>query len=120
MEKLKQTIVAASLIGEYGITLDDGRAVFRIIHPLLQQGNTVILDFQDVKLFASPFLNASIGQLFNHFSLDFIQENFIPINMSNVGENTMRQVMKNANDYYNNPLTREAVDRVLAEQCAID
>ena len=115
MEKLKQTIAAAPLIGEYGITLNDGHTIHAAIQPLLAKNNIVTLDFKDVTIFASPFFNAAIGRLFSEFDSDYLNEHLQFNNLSSAGEGTLRQVLKNANDYYNNPLTREAVDRVLHE-----
>jgi hypothetical protein len=115
MEKLKQTIAAASLIGEYGITLNDGRTVYAAIQPLLIQGNVINLDFQDVTIFASPFFNAAIGRLFSEFDSDYLNEHLHFNNLPSAGEGTLRQVLKNAKDYYTSEVTREAVDRVLHE-----
>jgi hypothetical protein len=111
----RKTVTVSQLIGSYGITLNDGREVYSSIQALLAQGNIVTLNFQDVTLFASPFFNAAIGQLLSEFKSDYLNEHLYFDNLSSAGHGTLRQVLKNAKAYYNNELTREAVDRVLHE-----
>jgi hypothetical protein len=113
-----QTIVAASLIGSYGITLEDGDTVYSAIAPLLANGDIVELDFKEVLIFASPFLNASIGRLFSSFTSDYLDTHFHPINLTPAGRGTLSQVMKNAEAYYTDINVRNAVDYVLDQQAA--
>ena len=111
----RQSVTVSQLIGSYGITLNDGRTVYAAIQPLLTQGNIINLDFQDVTIFASPFFNAAIGRLFSEFDSDYLNEHLQFNNLSSAGNGTLRQVLKNAKDYYTSEVTREAVDRVLHE-----
>jgi STAS-like domain of unknown function (DUF4325) len=112
----QKAVTVSQLIGNYGITLDDGDILYNVLYPSLQEGQSVTVDFQGVAIFASPFFNAAIGRLLANFSADFLKENLKPINLSAAGEATLRQVIKNASAYYSNPVTRAAVDRVLHEQ----
>lgn len=109
-------VIVSQLVGNYGITLDDGETLYNVLYPLLQEGSSLTADFQDMTIFASPFFNASIGRLLASFSTDVLKEKLKPINLSSAGEATLRQVIKNASAYYSNPVTRAAVDRVLHGQ----
>jgi STAS-like domain of unknown function (DUF4325) len=109
-------VIVSQLVGNYGITLDDGEILHNVLYPLLEDGYSITVDFQGMTIFASPFFNAAIGRLLANFSAEFLKENLKPINLSAAGEGTLRQVIKNASAYYSNPVTRAAVDRVLHEQ----
>jgi len=58
---MKMTI--KEMIGPRCIIQEDGQKVYDVIHPLLQEGEAVTLDFTGVSQFASPFFNFAIGQL---------------------------------------------------------
>ena len=55
------------LVGPNCITVEDGQIVYEQIYPELKQNRPVELDFKDVRLFASPFFNAAIGQTIQRF-----------------------------------------------------
>jgi STAS-like domain of unknown function (DUF4325) len=109
-------ILVSHIIGDYGITLDDGDTLYNTIAPLLSDGFSITLDFQNVTIFASPFFNASIGRLFATFSEDFLKTNLNRINLSSAGQGTLHRVIENAKVYYGSAVTQEAVDFVLSEQ----
>jgi hypothetical protein len=111
-----QTIIAASLIGSYGITLEDGDTVYSAIAPLLAEGDTIELDFKEISHFAAPFFNAAIGRLFDSFTADYLNTHLHMLNLSPAGRGTLSQVMKNAEAYYSDIAVRNAVDYVLDQQ----
>jgi hypothetical protein len=111
-----KTLLALELIGQYAITLDDGYTVYNELYPLLSNGFKVTLDFQGITHFGAPFMNAAIGGLLAGFSIDFLKTNLITINLTSAGQGLLERVIIDSNDYYTNPLTRAAVDRVLHEQ----
>ncbi len=111
-----KTLLALELIGQYAITLDDGYTVYNELYPLLSNGVSVTLDFQGMTHFGAPFLNAAIGGLLASFSVDFLRDNLKTINLTSAGQGLLERVIINSNEYYSNPLTRAAVDRVLHEQ----
>ncbi len=111
-----KTLLASELIGQYAITLDDGYTVYNELYPLLSNGFSVTLDFQGITHFGAPFLNAAIGGLLASFSVDFLRDNLKTINLTSAGQGLLERVIIDSNDYYSNPLTRAAVDRVLHEQ----
>jgi hypothetical protein len=112
-------VVVSKLIGSYAITLEDGETIYSVIYPLLQSGNTVELDFQDVEIFASPFFNAAIGRLLAEFTPDHLRTHLNPTNLLPAGAGTLRRVIENAKEYYGSEAVQAAVDRVLDEQAAL-
>ncbi|MGI0494044.1 STAS-like domain-containing protein [Alkalinema pantanalense CENA528] len=110
------TILVSQLIGNYGITLEDGEKLHDILSPLIAQGTDITLDFSNVTIFASPFFNAAIGRLVSEFSAEQLNTHLHPINLAPAGQNTLKRVIENAKAYQNNPTLRDAIDRVLDEQ----
>lgn len=111
IEKVK----VKDVIGENCITLDDGQKIYDIIEPLLTAEQEVELDFSDVRIFASPFMNAAIGQLL--LGIDTAQLDRLLIvdrnKITPVGLAVMGRVIQNAKEYYSDESIRQAVDEVL-------
>jgi len=106
------------IIGNFAIAFDDGQTLYNLIYPQLKKGDTVELDFENVKIFASAFFNYAIGQLLRDIEPDTLNRQLKFINLTAVGENTLRQVIKNAKRYYTEPQHKKAVDEVLEEYVA--
>jgi STAS-like domain of unknown function (DUF4325) len=113
---MEHQLAVSQLIGNYGITLDDGERLYAALYPLLEQGDTISLDFQDVTIFASPFFNAGIGRLLESFSAEQLNCHLIPINLSLAGQSALRRVIENAKAYYGSATVQNAVNGVLHEQ----
>lgn len=105
-----------SLVGEFGITLDDGKKLFDAIRPDLLAERPVELDFSGVKVFASPFFNASIGKLLADVTLAQLQSRLSWSNLTAVGESVLKLVLKNSEEYYRNPEARRAADSILTDK----
>jgi hypothetical protein len=105
-----------TFIGENCITVEDGERLYQRIHPAILQGDTVDLDFSDVKIFASPFFNASIGQLLKDLPAEQLRSRLHFKGLSQHGDHVLRRVIENAKKYYTNPHFRGSVDKVLAQQ----
>ena len=105
-----------TIVGENCITRTAGQKVYDLVHSELLSGHSVDLDFEKVRVFASPFFNASIGRLFEDIApLDFDRlvkvSNLAPANM-----HVFKQVIQNSKRYYSDKGYREALDATLREQ----
>lgn len=109
------TINICTLVGEYCITLDDGQKVYDQIHPELQGGQAVELDFVGTTVYASPFFNAAVGQLLEDIAAETLARLLTVKNLNPVGMNVLRRVIENAKEYYSDNRVRMAVDSVLTE-----
>jgi len=105
-------------VGERCITMDSGKRVYELIHPLLKNGESVHLDFEGVRIYASPFFNIAIGQLLKDLKSDDLNRLLKIDGMSNDGNMVLRRVIENSKEYYTNPNSRKAVDEVLLKQAA--
>ncbi len=105
-----------SIVGENCITLEDGHKIYDMIHPELSAGNNVELDFENVKIFASPFFNSAIGRLLKDLKPEELNRLLKITNLTATGMSVLKRVIENAKEYYSNPDMRKAVDDVLLEQ----
>ncbi len=103
-------------IGANGITLQDGQKVYDEIHPQLKHGQEVILDFADVRIVASPFLNAAVGQLLRDISAEDLNRYLKFTNLPPVKRPILKRVIDNAKEYYGNEQIRHAVDATISEE----
>lgn len=103
------------IIGENCITLDDGQKIYDLIYPKLKNSEVVKLDFSGVRIFASPFMNAAIGQLLRDIPSEELNK-LLDIDrqsMTAVGLSVLRRVIQNAKEYYSDDRVKQAVDTVL-------
>lgn len=56
-------LIIKDIIGPRCITQEDGQKIYEKIHNPLLKGESIILNFEGVRQFASPFFNFAIGQL---------------------------------------------------------
>jgi hypothetical protein len=111
-------IIAKDLVGENCVTLDDGQKVYDLIFPELRKKQKVTLDFGSVKVFASPFFNASVGQLLKDFKVDELNKDLIVENISLLGKETLRRVIENSKIYYHDENLRKATDDTMSSHGA--
>lgn len=104
-----------SLVGDYGVTMEDGQKLFDRISPEIRAGHKVELDFDGVRILASPFLNAGIGQLLQEVSSQALHDNLKWSNLSSVGRNVLERVLENSTQLSHDPNTRTALDEMLSD-----
>jgi hypothetical protein len=88
------------MVGENAITVDDGQRLFDQIHPELTAGHPVELDFSRVKVYASPFFNAAIGQLLRDLKPEDLNRLLKLEGLNPVGHDVVRRVIDNSKRYY--------------------
>ncbi|MBI5930397.1 MAG: STAS-like domain-containing protein [Chloroflexi bacterium] len=103
-------------VGANGITLQDGQKVYDAIYPELKEKHKVTLDFAEVRIVASPFLNAAIGQLLRDLSPDDLNHYLKFVNLPPVTRPILKRVIDNAKEYYGSDQVRQAVDEAIGEE----
>jgi len=103
------------LVGQRCITKNHGQQVYDLIHPLLLQGQTVTLNFEGVKQFASPFFNSAIGQLLKDIKDDDFARLLHFEKLSKDSRLVVSQVIENAKNYHRNIDYKQMVDSILQQ-----
>lgn len=97
-------IKVADVIGaNLGVSSDDGRAVFEKLLIALNAGQDVDLDFTGIDMLISAFLNASVGKLVEHFSIEEIHNRVAFSGMQDGDRELLEKVLENAFRYYEDP-----------------
>ena len=94
---------------QYAIFEQDGIRLREEILRYYGKGNTIILDFTDISLFATMFFNASIGWLVLKDGTEVVSDNIIYTNLSDLGQTTWKHSFENAVEVRANPLYKEAL-----------
>lgn len=113
-------VEVAKEIGEHCITLVQGERLFELIHPELAAGRVVEVDFQGVRVFASPFFNAGIGQLIKDIPTERLEQLLIVRSLSPSGTSTLRKVIENSQEYFRTAGAQRAIDAVVERNSKID
>lgn len=88
--------------GDSAISVDDGDALFKKIDSAFSQGLTVTLDFQNINLIITAFLNAAIGQLYSKYTSDQLNERLKLENIKPEDIRLFKKVIERAKDFFNN------------------
>jgi hypothetical protein len=104
------------IIGPRCIIQEDGQKIYDKIHEPLIQGETIILDFDGVAQFASPFFNFAIGQLLKDIKEDDIRHLLQIQNLNETGKLVVERVIENAAKYHGDKDYQKIVNDILAQQ----
>ena len=103
--------------GSAAVSYTDGQKVFEKINKALKAGNSVLLDFVNIDMVISAFLNTAVGQLYKeNYSVEFLRSNVKTTNMKKDDWDILATVLKRAKEYYQNPEYREKLDEALKEE----
>ena len=106
------TINIAAAYGPLCISTEDGELLRERIAAAFASGETVELDFQEIDVLASPFLNAGIGSLLRDFKPAELNKRLVLHNLSPEHDDLIRRVIANAREYFTNPKVRQIVDAI--------
>jgi hypothetical protein len=84
----------------FAISTEEGEQLFSLIEQELRKSNNVTLDFSNINIIVSTFLNASIGQLYGKYDSDFIKEHLTVENMSSEDLAVLKKVTDRAKEYF--------------------
>jgi len=83
------------------VSSEDGEALYqRITKGLKEEGIRIILDFMNIELITSTFLNAGIGQLYNKYDSPFLKERLKVENMATEDLELLKKVVERAKEYF--------------------
>jgi hypothetical protein len=98
--KMKEIKVSGILNSNMAVSTEEGEKIYELIRESFNRQEQVRIDFSDLKLIISTFLNASIGQLYGSYSTEFIQQHLDVQNMSQDDLNTLKLVTDRAKEYF--------------------
>lgn len=101
---MSNLIVKNIIDSDIAVATDAGDKVFNEIVYHLSKQHAVILDFNEITILTTAFLNAAIGQLYSNdsFSSDFLNDNLKVINVQSEDKPLFSMVIRRAKEYYKN------------------
>jgi hypothetical protein len=113
MQNQKVLLNVASLINnDSALTPSAGDELFEKLHDFFAKRKSIELDFNGIRFLTSAFLNASVGQLYAHYSSDFIKQHLTVANLSNDDLVLLARVVERAKEYF---ADKENVEAALRE-----
>lgn len=94
------------------LTREQGNIVYQTIIPLFKKDEHVTLDFCDIESLITPFLNVSIGKLYETYSSEQLNSLLSIENIPNGTSTKFQAVIDNAKLYYTN---KENFNRAVRE-----
>jgi len=89
--------------GDAAISVNDGEAIFKKINAAISNGLIVMLDFQNINLIITAFLNACIGQLYSKYTSEQLNQYLKLENVKPEDNHLFIKVIKRAKEYFENP-----------------
>ena len=88
--------------GNAAVTSDDGDTIFKRIDKAFKNKIPVIIDFQNIEIIVSTFLNAAVGQIYGYYTSEFIRDHLKVENMENDDLGILKKVVERAKEYFKN------------------
>lgn len=83
------------------VSSEDGEMLYRrIIKGLKEKDIIILLNFANIDLITSTFLNAAIGQLYNDYGSPFLRERLKVKNMAPEDLELLKKVVERAKEYF--------------------
>lgn len=100
--------------GDAAISVTDGETIFQKIDSALSNKLTVVLDFQNINLIITAFLNACIGQLYSKYSSEELNNYLQLENIKQEDKHLFNMAIKRAKEYFLDPVSyNKSIDEVL-------
>jgi len=102
------------LIGsDAAVSSEDGELLYKRIKKGLEEKNVkIILDFSNISLITSTFLNAAIGQLYSKYNSPILTERLEVNNLAKEDLELLKRVVKRAKEYFKD---KEKIDASIKE-----
>jgi len=87
---------------ETAVSSDDGEIVYTLIVTYLKKNCIAELDFSGITILTTAFLNSAIGQLYNTYSSDQLNNTLRLKNVADEDRILFKKVIERAKEYFKN------------------
>lgn len=94
------------------VSSEDGELLYNRLEKGLEEKVKVVLDFINIELITSTFLNAAIGQLYSKYDSPFLRERLKVKNMAGEDLELLKKVVERAKEYFKD---KEKMDASIKE-----
>ena len=96
-------IISDEVTLNQGVTPEEGQPIMERIYKSLKSNTPVVLDFSNMQLITTAFLNVVIGTLYKDFSSDDLKRLLSFENLTDGIAMRIKRVTQNAKLFYDNP-----------------
>lgn len=96
--------------GKSAISIEDGQLLFQRIDKAIQSQLNIELDFSNIEIITSTFLNSAIGNLYSKYSSDELKKHLKTRGLNDDDRELLIQVIENAKKYF--ALTEEQKEQI--------
>lgn len=82
------------------ISSEDAVELFKVLDATLESKNKLVIDFSEIELLLSVFLNVSIGQLYSKYDFDFLDKSISYEHIDPDDKITLEKVISRAKQYF--------------------
>ncbi len=112
---MKYIDIAKTIKDGSALTQEQGDIIYHEIISAFQNDEPITLDFKHIESMISPFLNSSIGRLYEKYDSEQIRKNLKLDNFPKEKNSTLNVVISNAKKYYANKgkytrIVKEVID----------
>ncbi len=105
------TIKIFQVIGsDIAVSSDKGNEIFKQIDKALQNKLIVNIDFKDIKILTTAFLNSAIGQLYSKYKSKQLIQFLKLLNISDSDKILLKKVTDRAKEYF---ADKENIDNII-------
>ncbi len=88
--------------GKAAVSTEDGERLFEKISAFLEKDFEVVLDFANIEMLITTFLNAAIGQLYSKYDSPFLKEHLSVSGLQPEDRERMIKTIERAKEYFEN------------------
>ncbi len=115
MEKVQINIF--SLVGSsFCVEAEDGNKLYEYIKTAVMEGKDVVLDFLNVEMLTSAFLNSAVGQIYRDFDENEIKKRLKVSNLSPEDLSLLKRVINTAKIFFKDPeRLQKSINEIMEE-----
>lgn len=98
------------------VEASDGEKVANVIKTFFDEKKGIVLDFLNVTMLTSAFLNTAIGTLYGHYTEEEIKNLLRVKNLQPADSILLKRVVDTAKMYYKNPQHMEESVKIILEE----
>lgn len=95
-------IVKEIINSDTAVSTDDGDKVFKHIDKVLKENKVAQIDFSGIEMMTTAFLNAAIGQLYNHYNSTQLNNFLKLVNVASEDIILFKKVITRAKEFFSN------------------
>lgn len=99
--KLRKLKIKDIISRETAVSSDDGDIVYKSIVKCINSKTIAELDFSEITILTTAFLNSAIGQLYNNFSSEELNSILSLKNVADEDRILFKRVIERAKEYFN-------------------